>query len=415
MSLKLQSLLGLVVFILLAWGLSTNKRAFPWRTVIWGLVLQVVFALLILKTTFGMAVFDLAQQAVERLTGFAQQGSGSVFGPLSNNVLLGDKLGPGNGFIFAVTVSSVIIFISSLSALLFHWGLLPFLMKWTATFMQKIMRTSGTETLAAAANVFLGQTEAPLVIKPYLAGMTRSELLAVMVGGMASVSGSVLAAYASMGMSTGHMVTASIMSAPASLLFAKIMMPETERSPALSGETIKLEKPDANAIDALCRGASEGLFLALNVIAMLIAFVAAVALCNYLLVYFQHKVGIVSPVTLQKLFGWLNAPSAWLLGIPAKDVVLVSQIMGERIVLNEFFAYVSLSQIKETLDPRTLTLATYALCGFANFASIAVQVGGIGSMIPNRRKDLAQLGMRAMVGGLLACYSTASIAGLLID
>jgi len=411
--LKLISLLGLVVFIGLAWVLSSRRKQFPWRAVLWGVGLQFLFGFLILKTSPGGQVFDFFQRAVTRLIGFADEGSKMVFGPLADTSLLQEKLGPGNGFIFVITVTATIILVAALSSLLYHYGVLQLVVRGTAWVMQRLMRTSGSESLAAAANIFMGQTEAPLVIRPYLARMTRSELLALMTGGMATIAGGVLAAYVSFGISAGHLLTASVMSAPAALLIAKVMLPETEKSETAAGASAKIPRETINGLDALCRGASDGVMLAINVMAMLIAFVAVVALANYLVSLGLRPLGIHSEAPLQTLFGWVNAPFAWLIGVPPKDCLAVGGILGERIVLNEFLGYLSLAQATKSLEPRSYTLATYALCGFANFSSIAIQIGGIGSLVPTRRTDLAQLGLRAMIGGLLACYVTATIAGIL--
>lgn len=416
MLLKLLSLLGLVAFIAMAWGLSVDRKRFPWRTVLSGLALQFVFAWLILRTSFGAAVFDYTNRAVDRLIGFAEEGSKMVFGPLANQKLLSDKLGPENAFVFFVVVSATIILVSAVSSLLYHYGVLQRVVRGMAWVMERVMKTSGSESLAAAANIFMGQTEAPLVIKPYLAHMTKSELLAVMVPGMASIAGGVMAAYVQFGASAGHLLTASVMSAPAALLISKIMLPETEQSETAEGATAKLEIESTNGIDAICRGAAEGVTLSINVMGMLIAFVAMVAMANFLIALPQTELfKVAEPVTLQKLFGWVNAPFAWLMGVPTKDCVAVGQVLGERIVLNEFIGYISLGKLKDSLDPRSFTIATYALCGFANFASIAIQIGGIGALAPSRRADLAKLGLRAMVGGLLACYMMATIAALLTN
>jgi len=416
MLLKLIGLLGLVAFIALAWALSLDRKRFPWRTVWSGLALQFVFAWLILRTTIGAAIFDYTNRAVDRLIGFAEEGSKMVFGPLANGKLLADKWGPENAFIFVITVSSTIILVSAVSSLLYHYGVLQRVVKGMSWVMERVMKTSGSESLAAAANIFMGQTEAPLVIKPYLAHMTRSELLAVMIPGMASIAGGVMAAYVSFGVSAGHLLTASVMSAPAALMISKIMLPETEKSETAEGATAKLELESTNGIDAICRGASEGMALSLNVMGMLIAFVAVVAMANFIISVPQTEIFKMSdPVTLQKLFGWVNAPFAWLMGVPAKDCVAVGQVLGERIVLNEFIGYLSLAKLKDTIDPRSFTIATYALCGFANFASIAIQIGGIGALAPSRRAELAQFGVRAMVGGLLACYMMATITSLLAN
>ena len=420
MQLKLVSLLGLVVFIAVAWVCSSHRKLFPWRTVLWGIALQFVFAVLILKTRTGEAVFDLAGRAVNRLIGFANEGSQFVFGPLANQTLMSQPFGAQNVFVFAITVTGTIIIVAALSSLLYHWGILQRVVHAVAWIMRKAMRTSGSETLAAAANIFMGQTEAPLVIKPYVARMTRSELLCLMVGGMATIAGGVGAVYVQMGMraghpeTAGHLLTASVLSAPAALLISKVMLPETLQSETASAAPATVERTSMNSIDALCRGASDGLFMSLNVLAMLIAFVSVIALVNYLLVAIQSWLGVASPVRLQTIFGWINAPFAWLMGIPTGDCIIVGNILGERIVLNEFIGYATLTDPKTVIDPRSFVLATYALCGFANFGSIAIQVGGIGSIAPERRAELAQLGVRAMIGGLLASYITATIAGILI-
>jgi len=420
MSLKLVSLLGLVVFIGVAWGLSAHKRLFPWRPVLWGLGLQFIFAALILKTDAGRAVFDFTGNAIQKLIQFSNEGCQFVFGPLANDALLVEKLGPKSAPIFVILVTGTIILVAALSSLLYHWGVLQKVVYAIAWVMRKAMRTSGSETLSAAANIFMGQTEAPLLIKPYVSRMTRSELLCMMTGGMATIAGGVAAVYIKMGMDAGHpeiaghLLTASVLSAPAALLVSKVMLPETEQSETAASAPAAVPRTTVNSIDALCRGASEGMMLAINVMAMLIAFVAVVALANYLLAFPQEKLGVAQPVTLQTLFGWVNAPFAWLMGVPPKDCQTIGQILGERIVLNEFIGYLSLTNPKTVVDQRSFVLATYALCGFANFASIAIQVGGIGSLAPDRRSEMAQLGVKAMIGGLLASYLTATVAGILI-
>ena len=288
--------------------------------------------------------------------------------------------------------------------------------------MQQAMGTSGSETLSAAANIFMGQTEAPLVIRPYVPRMTRSEIMTIMVCGMAHIAGGVAAVYAAMGMAAGyphtagHLLTASVLNCPAALLIAKIMLPETEKSETAGTSPATVPRTTANSIDAICRGAGDGFFLSLNICAMLIAFIAIIALANYVFAFAQLHFGVAHPATLQNIFGWLNAPFAWLMGVPAQDCLTVGQILGERIVLNEFVGYLDLtSHVKElALDPRSFMIATYALCGFANFSSIAIQVGGIGSLAPERRSEMAKVGFRAMIGGLLAAYMTASLAGFLL-
>lgn len=406
------SALGLCVFLALAWGLSLNRKAFPWRTVLSGIALQFTLALLILHTPVGKWLFVYSQVVVERLNGFAVEGAKMVFGPLADSGLLAGQFGAANGLIFAVTISSTIIFIAALSSLLYHWGVLQRVVRVLAVVMQKAMRTSGSESLASAANVFIGQTEAPLLVRPYVARMTPSELLAVMVGGMATIAGGVLAVYVSLGTTSGDLLTASVLSAPAALLVAKILLPETEQSETVAGSVVMLKSESVNSIDALCRGAHDGLYLVLNMLAMLIAFVAIVALVNFALGAVTEPFG--ARLSLQQVFGWLNAPFAWLIGVSPKDCLLVGQSMGERIALNEFIGYLTLTQNKAELDDRSFRLAVYALCGFANFGSIAIQIGGLSALAPERRGDLARLGLRAMIGGLLACYITASIVGIII-
>ena len=420
MELKIISLVGLCVFVFVAWTLSSHRRLFPWRTVIWGLALQFLFALLILKTPWGAKVFDLTGRAINRLILFSNEGCQFVFGPLANSELLAAKFGPAHGMVFAVLITGTIILVASLSSLLFHWGILQRVVQAIAWVMRKAMRTSGSETLAAASNIFMGQTEAPLVIKPYVLRMTRSELLCMMTGGMATIAGGVAAVYSKLGLDSGHpdmpghLLTASVLSAPAALLISKVMLPETELSETAASAPATVPRTTANSLDALCRGASDGMMLSINVMAMLIAFIALVAMANYLIVFPQAHAGVAVPVTLQMLFGWVNAPFAWLMGVPAHDCLAIGSILGERIVLNEFIGYLSLTSPATHVDSRSFILATYALCGFANFASIAIQVGGIGSLAPERRREMAELGVRAMIGGLLASYMTASIAGLLL-
>jgi CNT family concentrative nucleoside transporter len=409
---KLVSVLGALVMVLCAWGLSLDRKRFPVRVVAWGLGLQVAFAVLILKTTFGARFFEFAQGAVTRLNDFAMEGARMVFGSIADQKFLEAQWGPDKALVLAIAITAMIILVSALSALLYHWGILQRVVRAMALVMQRTMGTTGSESLAAAANIFMGQTEAPLVIKPYLKGMTRSELLALMTTGMATIAGGVMAVYVALGASSGHLLTASVMSAPAALMIAKIMLPETEASETAMNAPINKERTSINSIDALCRGATDGLFLSLNVLAMLIAFVAIVALASFLFAQFFGMFGVT--LTLQEAIGYLNAPFAWLMGVPWKDCTLVGEMLGERIVLNEFVGYLHLTAAKAELDERSFTLATYALCGFANFGSIAIQIGGIGALAPERRGDLARLGLRAMMGGLLASYLTTCIVGILI-
>lgn len=419
MQLRWVSLLGLGTLLVLAWAISSQRKLFPWRTVLWGLGLQFTFALLILKTPGGAAAFSLAGAVIRKLIQFANEGSQFVFGPLAADAAM-QRVFPEQPLVFAVLVTGTIILVSALSSLLYHWGVLQRVVQAIAWGMRRAMGTSGSETLSAAANIFMGQTEAPLLVKPYLPRMTRSELLCLMTGGMATIAGGVAAVYAKMGADAGHpdiaghLLTASVLNAPAALLVSKIILPETEPSET-AGLALKSPPRDSvNSLDALCRGASDGMKLSINVLAMLIAFVAVVALANFLLAWPQARLGVGSPVTLQMLLGWLNAPFAWLMGVPTQDCVTIGGILGERIVLNEFMGYLSLTNPATVVEERSFTIATYALCGFANFSSIAIQVGGIGSLAPERRGEMARLGARAMIGGLLATYLTATIAGILL-
>jgi CNT family concentrative nucleoside transporter len=412
-TLKLISLLGIVSFLGLAWAMSSNRRQVPWRVVAWGMGLQLIIGLIVFRTPLGQGLFEAANVAIAKLNEFAGEGAGLVFGALGDGGKMQETF--GEGVIFAIAIPATIIFVSALSSLLYHWRILPWVVTGIAWVMRRTMRTSGSETLATAANVFMGQTEAPLVVKPYLDGMTRSELMALMVGGMATVAGGVAAAYASLGIDAGHLLTASILSAPGALVITKLMFPETEKS-ATADEACELPKSTAaNSIDALCRGASDGMRLSINVIAMLIAFVALVYMANSILGWALSWTAW--NFTIQEAVGWLNVPFAWLMGVPPDECVRVGAVLGERVVLNEFVGYLHLSGMMEgegALSQRTSVIATYALCGFANFASVAIQIGGIGTLAPGRRADLAKLGLRAMVGGLLACYLTATVAGLLM-
>jgi CNT family concentrative nucleoside transporter len=320
--------------------------------------------------------------------------------------LLGKAFGPEHSLVFAILVTGTVVIVSALSSLFYHWGILQKVVRAVAWVMRKAMGTSGSETLSAAANIFMGQTEAPLVIRPYVPRMTKSEIMTIMVCGMAHIAGGVAAVYAAMGMAAGyqntagHLLTASVLNCPAALLIAKIMLPETEKSETAGSSPATVPRTTANSIDAICRGAGDGFHLALNIIAMLIAFIAIIALANYVVGFPQTHLGVKNPVTLQNIFGWVNAPFAFLMGVPWQDCVNIGQILGERIVLNEFVGYLDLTTNAKTLalDPRSFTIATYALCGFANFSSIAIQVGGIGSLAPERRSEMAKIGFRAMYG-----------------
>ncbi len=327
--------------------------------------------------------------------------------------------GSSGAYVFAISVTATIILISSLSSLFYHWGVLQKIVAAAAWIMMKTMRTSGSESLAGASNIFLGQTEAALVIKPYLPKMTQSEIMALMTTGFSTIATGVMAVYAGMGgLSAGHILTASVMGAPAGLMIAKIIFPETEASETGTRCHFSVERTAQNSIDALCQGASQGVMLSINIMGMLIAFVAVVALLNGLIQWPQRAAGLTTPMSIQQMLGWLNAPFAWIMGVPWKDCPFIGEILGERIVLNEFVGYLNLSDYvkahPDALAPRSVTLASYALCGFANFSSIAIQIGGIGALAPERRGDLARLGLRAMIAGLIACYLFAAVVGVLI-
>ena len=409
------SLIGLAAFITLAWGLSVRRQQFPWRTVLAGLSLQALIALIMIRpSAFSAWVYEQANTAAANLIYFAKQGTQLIFGPLAKREALLPVFGDNDAMVLGITICGTIILVAVISSLFYHLGVLQRIVRAIAWVMQRVMRTSGSESLCTSANVFMGQTEAPLVIQPYLKGMTKSELMTMMVGGMATIAGGVFAVYAGMGVEAGHLLTASFMAAPTALYMAKILLPETQQSETADGADQEVQAETTNALDAMCQGASDGMKLTLNVLAMLIGFTAAIALLNYLIVLPQNWIGVNAPITFDQILGWLNAPFAWLMGVPWADCDAIGQALGKRIVFTEFIGYMEITSLKETLDPRSFTLATFAICGFANFASIAIQIGGIGSLAPERRTDLASLGLRAMAGGILVGYTNACIAGLFL-
>lgn len=404
---KLISFAGLVVMVLIAYLLSENKKKVDWKLVVIGITMQVIFGVLILTWQPGRAAFNVVNDLVNTLLGFTREGTAFLVGSLLDVESF--------GFIFALQILPTIIFFSALMAVLYHLGIMGKIIVILATIMSRLLGTSGAESLSAAANIFVGQTEAPLVIKPFIKTMTKSELLTIMTGGMATVAGGVMAGYVSMGVEAGHLVSASIMSAPASLIIAKIMVPETE-TPVTKGKVnIELDEIDANVIDAASRGTIEGLHLALNVGAILLAFIALVALFNAAIGWIGGLFGM-SQLSLEWILGRLFSPLAVLMGVPFKDAIIAGNLLGQKVVINEFFAYANLGELikANSLSPRTVTILTYALCGFANFSSIGIQVGGIGSLAPERRSDIAKLGIRSLIGGSLAAFMTATVAGLLI-
>ncbi|MEK7408365.1 MAG: NupC/NupG family nucleoside CNT transporter [Acidobacteriota bacterium] len=400
--------LGLLVILAAAWLLSKHRRAIRPRLLLWGLGLQFTFAFLVLKTPFGK-VFEVASAGVNAMLQYAEAGSQFVFGPL------GAKSG-SLGVIFAFQVLPIVIFIASFFAILYYLGVMQVVIKGMAIVMQRVMGASGAESTNVAASIFMGQTEAPLTIRPFLPRLTQSELFTVMVSGMAHVSGAVMAAYVKIaGVDIKHLLTAVIMTAPATIMLAKMFMPETEQPETAGKVEIKVEKPGVNIIDAAARGASDGVQLALNIGGMLIAFLALIAMVNGILGWVHGLPGMGwLPASLERIFGILFAPLAWVMGVSWKDASTIGNLLGTRLVLNEFVAFLQLGPIRGQLDPRSFVIATYALCGFANFSSIAIQIGGIGALAPNRKSDLARLGLRAVAAGSMANFMSACIAGMLL-
>jgi len=404
-------ILGLITMVGLAYAFSTNRRAIRIKTVAWGLSLQIAFAFLVLKFEPGRQVLRAAGDAVNRLLQFSFAGSEFVFGELG-------KKTSSFGFYFAFQVLPTIIFIAAFFAILYYFGIMQFVIKQVAKVMTKFMGASGAESLNVAASIFMGQTEAPLTIRPFLPKVTRSELMTIMTSGMAHVSGGIMGAYILFGIEAKHLLTAVIMTAPGTILIAKMLVPETEQ-PLTAGKVQMAEmEKDPNVLGAIARGTTDGLHLAINVAAMLIAFLALIALSNGILGAMHNgleRIGFVwFPSSLEQIFGWVLSPIAWVIGVPWKDCMQVGNLLGTRMVLNELVAFTQLGQIKDTMDPRSFTIATYALCGFANFSSIGIQIGGISALAPNKRNDLASLGLRAMLAGTMANLMSASIVSMLI-
>ena len=432
----LRGLIGIGVLLGLAYLLSTNRKKINWRLVGVGIGLQIAFAILVLKTSVGKGLFEFIGRMFSTLLNFTFAGTSFIFGPLGS---------PGGdnsfGVIFAFQILPTIIFFGSLMGVLYYMGWIQPLVRGMGKFMSRTMRISGAESLATAANVFVGQTEAPLVIRPYVLGMTKSELMTLMTGGMATIAGGVLSSYilflggedpATQALFASHLLSASIMSAPAAIVMAKLLVPE-EETPKTTGD-IKIDMPtdNSNVLEAAAEGASEGLKLALNVGAMLLAFIALIALFDAVLGWVGNPViagfelydlntpisnwsgGRFEGLSLQALFGFFFAPLAWAMGIESADILSFGQLLGEKIAVNEFVAYLSLSQMQGVISERSMIIGAYALCGFANFSSIAIQIGGIGGIAPERRGDVAQLGVRAVIGGALASWMTATIAGILL-
>lgn len=412
-------LLGIVLLLALAWAFSEHRRRLQWQTILVGLALQLGLAIFVLWVPFGKTVFETLGAGFVKLVGFTQIGSQFIFGDLAR--------AENSGFIIAFQVLPTIIFFASLMACLYHLGVMQKLVEAMAWVMVRFMKVSGSESLATAANSFVGQTEAPLVVRPFIDGMTRSELFALMTGGMATIAGGVLAAYvmllggtdpATQAYFAKHLISASIMAAPAALVVAKIILPEVEPSETMGLVKTTIEREHTNLIEAAAAGAGEGLKLALNVGAMLLAFLALIALLNWPLGWIGSITGLETlvgqPIELALILGWVCAPLAFIVGVPLDEVVAVGGLIGQKIVANEFVAYVALTEMQDQLSDRAVLIATYALCGFANFASIAIQIGGIGSLAPGRRSELAQLGLKAILGGTIVSLLNAAWAGLLV-
>jgi len=406
---RLTGLIGIVCIVGLAYLFSTSRKSVRLRTIAWGLGLQLVFAVIVLRWTFGQRVMAAAGDGVSRLLGYSAAGAEFVFGALG-------KPAPPVGFVFAFQVLPTIIFISAFFALLYYLGVMQIIIRFFAWLMKLTMGVSGVESLNVAASIFMGQTEAPLTIRPFLPECTRSELMTIMTAGMAHVSGGIMAAYIAFGVEAKHLLAAVIMTAPGTILMAKLLVPETEQ-PKTQGKVELSEEDvhrDDNVLGAIARGTIDGGQLAFNVAIMLISFLALIALINGIFGGIHRHLAFF-PVSLESLLGHIFAPVAYAIGIPWKDAVSVGNLLGTRMVINELVAYQALGAVKAALDPRSVTIATFALCGFANFSSIGIQIGGIGALAPNKRSELAKLGFRAMLAGTMANLMSASIVSLLVQ
>jgi len=407
---RFTGILGLLTMLALAYIFSTNRRAIRLKTVAWGLGLQIVFAIFVLKLEVGRWLFEQAGKYVNILLSYSFVGSKFVFGGLGEQH-------SSMGFYFAFQVLPTVIFIAAFFSVLYHYGIMQFIIKLAAIVMTKLMGASGAESLNVAASIFMGQTEAPLSIRPFLPDLTRSELMTVMTSGMAHVSGGIMAAYIAFGIEPKHLLSAVIMTAPGTILMSKMLVPETEQ-PKTAGRVVMSEEEEAteektNVFGAIARGTTDGLHLALNVAAMLISFLALIAFLNGLLGWTHNHIAWF-PYSLQQILGTLFAPVAWIIGVPRQDCGIIGSLLGTRMVLNELVAFSMLGPQKAILDPRSFTIATFALCGFANLSSIGIQLGGIGALAPSKRGELAKLGIRAMLAGTMANLMSASIAGMLL-
>ncbi|GAB2794325.1 NupC/NupG family nucleoside CNT transporter [Rhabdobacter roseus] len=410
---RFTGLLGVVLILGVAYALSNNRKAINYRTVGVGLGLQFGLAVFILRTDTGQAIFQWLGDKVQKLLSFSDQGADFVFGTLVRSDVMRRTFGEGNDFVFFFKVIPTIIFVAVLVNMLYHLGIMQRVVSVIARVVYWLMGVSGAEALSNVASTFVGQVEAQIMIKPYLKGMTNSELMASMSGSFACIAGGVMAVYISLGVPAPYLIAASLMAAPGALVMAKIIYPETEVSETKGAVKLEIKKTHANLLDAIAAGASEGLKVGFNVIAMLIGFIALVALFDYLL----GKVGGIfafPELSFNFLLGKFFSVFAWAMGVPSQDVQTAGALMGTKMVINEFVAYLDLVKVKDTIDPKTLVITSFALCGFANFSSIAIQVGGIGELAPTRRSDLARLGFKALICGTLASYMSATLAGLLL-
>ncbi len=411
---RFTGLIGIVLILGIAYALSDNRKAINYRTVGVGLALQFGLAVFVLKTEIGRQLFQGLGYYVDRLLQKANKGAEFVFSPLVNTELLTRTFGPENSFIFFFKVIPTIIFVAVLVNIFYHLGIMQRIVAVMARAMKWLMGVSGAEALSNVASTFVGQVEAQIMIKPYLSGMTNSELLASMTGSFACIAGGVLAVYISLGVPAPYLLAASIMAAPGALVISKIVMPETQVSETQGRVNVEIKKVHANLLDAIAAGASEGLKVGFNVIAMLIGFIALIALVDSLLFRLGFYVFGMDNLSLNLMLGKFFSLFAWAMGVPSKDIEAAGALMGTKMVVNEFVAYLDLVKIKQTLEPKTIAIVSFALCGFANFSSIAIQVGGIGELAPSRRSDLARLGFKALICGTLASYMSATLAGLLL-
>jgi CNT family concentrative nucleoside transporter len=407
-------LVGMAAILAIALAFSNNRRKIRWYTVLWGLGLQIGLAFLVLNWETGKNILERVSLRITSAVSYADEGAKFLFGWLAGPMnTLGEATHlPLAGFVFAFKVLPIIIFICSFFMILYHFGIMQRVVQVMAIVMQKLMRVSGAESLCVAANVFIGQTEAPVLIAPYIHEMTMSEIMTMMTGGMAHVSGAVLLAYVAMGIKAKYLITASVMAAPGTIMMAKILWPETETPKTYGRVTVNVERAHTNFIDAAAAGASQGMTLALNIAAMLIAFIALVALTNGFLGWVGHFFS-QPDLSLQMMFGWVLGPLAFLMGVPKSDMGVVGDLIGNKTVINEFFAYAKMSTVQAGLTEKGRLIASFALCGFANFSSIGIQIGGIGGLAPSRKSDLARLGFRALLAGSLTTFMTASIAGVI--